>query len=879
MSRLALSDYTPVRGASLQAATTIDVDPFRWVGGTIEGKYRIDALVAEGGCGVVYVGHHLGFDHPVAIKCLKLESFPASRREAFLESFRAEGRIMSRLAQESPSVVRPIDLGGAVSPAGVWTPFLVLEWVPGESLEEDLAERAAAGLGGRSIAEALALLEPIAQALEVAHEEGIAHRDVKPGNILLTTARGQSTSKLLDFGVAKTMTAARIAAGAATTGVGPKIFTSAYGAPEQFDPSYGATGPWTDVFAFALVFVTVVAGRRALESDDPQRLWAQAVDPERRPTLRARGVGSADDLERVLTRALAVDPRNRYRTLRELWGDLAAAAHTGPSTVRDPPRVARTTTETAPPLSLAAPPSLGAPVPPTLRDPALAAPPARPLDNLVRTEPAPTGERTSFASPAGPVPPPAHIPPAPASGSRPPGAGPLSASTGALIAALLLLAATVALVLIFALRRPSRAASAAVVVDGSAAVVDPAPPAPEADQSANDGTDSRRPVLAPADLGFVDDRGGWGWGDRCWKSLQAGKWGWAKAECDEAMKLGPASPNPRASLLYNEGLIAAHAGDVDEARRLYTESLRLRPHKDVQEALAKLGAAPSAPGSNDLAAAVAIARAAAERKGWKYEGTSPVPGHSAAIVRYSKTPRGALPEARMDFVGAGPVLSLEATTLQQQSSGTHELWDLAGDGRRFVVVEGAAAMPGTASERTFELVGDRWREPSPAPQWPTRAADEDGDGVPEIPAHIVALTIVQCPRVSCPTYGKGVSVEGVMGWDGAGFAKDLASFAPLYRARLARARADAATLRAARVDPSECPTAALDAAARVYVYATLTGTDRAASMREADNTMARYSLAACKDDMTFNDSFKDWQVLRAELWRTPLPALTRVRRR
>ncbi|HQY64829.1 MAG TPA: protein kinase [Polyangiaceae bacterium] len=860
--------------------TTIDADPFRWVGATIEGKYRIDALVAEGGCGVVYVGHHLGFDHPVAIKCLNLESFPASRREAFLESFRAEGRIMSRLSQESPAIVRPIDLGGALSPSGQWTPYLVLEWVPGRSLQEDLAERPASGLGGRSIAEALALLEPVAQALGVAHDQGIAHRDVKPGNILLTTSRGLSTCKLVDFGVAKTMTVARIAAGVETTAVGPKVFTSAYGAPEQFDPSYGATGPWTDVFAYALVFVTVVAGRRALEGDDPQRLWAQAVDPERRPTLRALGAGTSDELERVLTRALAVDPRNRYRTLRELWADLAAASHAGPNTLRDPPRVARTAIETAPPLSLAAPPSLGAPVPPTLRDPTLAAPPARPLDNLVRTEPARTGERASFASPPGPPPPPAHIPPAPASGSGPPGGGPLSASTGALIAVLLLLAATVALVVIFALRAPSPAASAALAVDGSAAVVDPAPPAPEAEQSATDGTDSKRPVLAPADLGFVDTRAGWGWGDRCWKSLQAGKWGWAKAECDEAMKLNPASPNPRASLLYNQGLIAAHAGDVDEARNLYTESLRLRTHKDVQEALAALGSAVGrVPGNKDLSVAVAAARAAAVSKGWKYEGMSAVPGHSAAIVQYSKSPGGALPQARMDFVGAGPVVSLEATTLEQKKSGEHEMWNLAGDGRRFVVIEGAAAMPQTASERTIELVGDTWRESSPAPGWPTRGVDEDGDGVPEIPAHIVGLTIVQCPRVSCPTYGKGVSVQGIMGWDGAGFAKDLASFVPLYRARLARARADAVTLRAARIDPSECPTAALDAAARVYVYATLTGVDRAAAMREADDTMARYSLSACKDDMTFNDSFKDWQVLRSELWKTPLPSLTRARRR
>lgn len=868
----------------MHAATTIDDDPFRWVGSTIEGKFRVDALVAEGGCGVVYVGHHLGLDSTVAIKCLKLESLPASRREVFLESFRAEGRIMSRLSQESSSVVRPIDLGGALSPSGVWTPFLVLEWVAGQNLEDELAERAASGRGGRTVAEAVALLEPVAHALEIAHEQGIAHRDVKPGNLILTRVRGVLTTKILDFGVAKTMSAARMAAGAATTDLGPKTFTSAYGAPEQFDPAHGATGPWTDVFAFALVFVTVVAGRRALEGEDPHRLWAQAVNPERRPTLRAAGVSCSDALDRVLTRALAVDPRNRPRTLRELWTELAAAAPSAANTLRESSIVARTEAETAPPTSLGG-------APPTLRDPTRATPlaplprpaPAPARSDVVRTELAPPHDVPGplaplrpalYASPATPLPP-AHIPRGPSSGSRtPPGGGP-PAATGAIVALLLLLALSVTLVVVFALRRPTLPPPTVVSAVPSAAL-------PALEQGPNDGSDSKRPVLAPDDLGFVDSRAGWGWGDRCWKNLQAGKWGWAKAECDEAMKLSPASPNPRASLLYNQGLIAAHAGDVAEARQLYTESLRLRTHKDVQAALAKLDNAPTpVAGNKDLNVAVAASRADAASKGWNYNGVTTVPGHAAAIVHYSKNEQASvLPEARMDFVGAGPVVSLQATTLEQKKSGSHALWSLAGDGQRFAIIEASSGrQPAPPDERTIELAGDTWRQASPAPDWPTRGVDEDNDGVPELPFQVVQLTIVWCPRICSPTYGKGVVIEGLMGWEGARFANDLASFAPLYRTRLARARADAASLGSAQIDRSQCPTAALDAAARVYVYATLSGEDRAASMREADATMARYSLAACKDDMTDNATFKDWPVLRAELWSVPLPALTRARRR
>ena len=123
------------------------------------------------------------------------------------------------------------------------------------------------------------------------------------------------------------------------------------------------------MFAFALVFVTVIAGRRALEGEDPQLLWAQSVDLLTRPTPRRLGVACSDELERVLTRALAVDPRNRHATLRELWPQLVAAAGSpvqsaSPSAVRKITETdAGTPKGTEPPLELV--PG----VPPTLRDP------------------------------------------------------------------------------------------------------------------------------------------------------------------------------------------------------------------------------------------------------------------------------------------------------------------------------------------------------------------------------------------------------------------------------------------------------------------------------------------------------------------------------
>ncbi len=110
----------------------------------------------------------------------------------------------------------------------------------------------------------------------------------------------------------------------------------------------------------------------------------------------------------------------------------------------------------------------------------------------------------------------------------------------------------------------------------------------QAAKSAKSTDRSVGPGLPPADEGFVDTRGGWGWCDKCWLNIKAKKWGFAKAECDEGLKMNPSSPQPRASLLYNEGLIEKGTGNVDEARRLFTESLALREHPEVRAALNSL---------------------------------------------------------------------------------------------------------------------------------------------------------------------------------------------------------------------------------------------------------------------------------------------------
>lgn len=110
------------------------------------------------------------------------------------------------------------------------------------------------------------------------------------------------------------------------------------------------------------------------------------------------------------------------------------------------------------------------------------------------------------------------------------------------------------------------------------------PSAPTATASASAST-TQPDELAPEDAAFVDNMGGTGWGNRCWTHLQAGQLAWAKAACDRGLAMTPATPQPRASLLYNEGLVEQKLGHNAVARKFFEDSLALRPNPDVQRAL------------------------------------------------------------------------------------------------------------------------------------------------------------------------------------------------------------------------------------------------------------------------------------------------------
>jgi serine/threonine protein kinase len=299
-------------------------DPLELVGTRIDGKYLVAEVVDRTSLSMVYRGTHLIWKRDVAIKVFRAAStLVAEARDAMIASFVREGALLAELSETCSAICQARDIGSLTTPAGEWMPYMVLEWLDGESLEALLSRERATGAAPRTIQQVVCLLGPIADALGCAHAQGIVHCDVKPGNMILLRA-GQPRCKLLDFGIAKVVRSAR-GGTPSRPAIVERAFTPGFGAPEQFDAAFGETGPWTDVFALALVVVEMMCGREALQGQEVAKLGQESCDRHRRPTPRSLGVRVSDEIERVLRRALAVEPEHRYPNVRAFWGALTEA--------------------------------------------------------------------------------------------------------------------------------------------------------------------------------------------------------------------------------------------------------------------------------------------------------------------------------------------------------------------------------------------------------------------------------------------------------------------------------------------------------------------------------------------------------------------------
>ena len=246
-------------------------DPFGLVGQIVDSQFEVESLVGEGGFSVVYRAKHLGLGVPVALKCLRLpHQLTPDLIEQFTRRFRDESRIAYRLSQGNLDILRCVTAGTTYSPTtSAFVPFMALEWLEGFSLSEELRYRRSQRQTGRSLDDIIQILDPPANALAYAHSQGVVHRDVKPGNFFVAQTPYGKRVKVVDFGIAKILDPEMIGISPGVQTVGHfAICSPSYAAPEQLDSRIGPIGPWTDVYALAMVVLEMLRDKKVRKGDN-----------------------------------------------------------------------------------------------------------------------------------------------------------------------------------------------------------------------------------------------------------------------------------------------------------------------------------------------------------------------------------------------------------------------------------------------------------------------------------------------------------------------------------------------------------------------------------------------------------------------------------
>lgn len=288
----------------------------------LSGRYELSHLVARGGMAEVYRAHDRLLDRPVALKVL----FPElSVDRAFVERFRREAQAAANLSH--PNIVPVFDWG---EDGGTY--FIVMEYIDGRALSSIL--RTAGPLHPDRAAEIGA---DVALALAYAHRHGVVHRDVKPGNVLITE---EGAVKVTDFGIARAVNTEE-----SLTQTGAVMGTATYFSPEQAEGM--GVDARSDIYSLGVVLFEMVTGRPPFMGDTPVAVASKHVreDP---PTPRQINPAVPPDLEAIILKCMAKSPEFRYATGDDLRVDLLRFREGRAVGAVAPPTMAQGTTRAMP---------------------------------------------------------------------------------------------------------------------------------------------------------------------------------------------------------------------------------------------------------------------------------------------------------------------------------------------------------------------------------------------------------------------------------------------------------------------------------------------------------------------------------------------------
>src|SRR5947209_6452601 len=294
------------------------------VGEVIDGKYKVESFIAQGGMGAVYRARHILLGDQVVIKTLRSEMRGNSE---WLKRFQREGK--AARAFRHPNAVTVYDL----SAGSDGLIYMVMEYVEGHTLDAELKRR-----GSFTPAEALDVLSPVADVLDAAHARGVVHRDLKPENIMLgRDDRGGTIVKVLDLGIAKMVGAGDVHAAQATslTVAGQILGTPYYMSPEQWGEMPRDGNPEvdgrTDVYSLGVIFFELIAGRKPHGGRTLSELRHKHVAAPLL-TLAEVAAGVPEAFSRGVAHAMAKDRSDRPQTAGEFIDELRAALGLAPRT-------------------------------------------------------------------------------------------------------------------------------------------------------------------------------------------------------------------------------------------------------------------------------------------------------------------------------------------------------------------------------------------------------------------------------------------------------------------------------------------------------------------------------------------------------------------
>jgi eukaryotic-like serine/threonine-protein kinase len=260
------------------------------------GRYEIVAEIGRGGMGVVYQARDPKIDRLVAIKTISLLGQEPDEEQDYRQRFAQEAQAAGRLSH--PGIVTIFDVGEEPENR---EPYIVMEYVAGESLKKMLT------LGDHKmpLMQAVQLAYELADALHYAHAEGVIHRDIKPANILVTTG---GHPKIADFGIAK-LNLSNL------TLPGQLLGSPSYMSPEQLNGE--GVDARSDLFSLGVVFYTMLTGFRPFQGNSATTVCFKVVNRDPMP-VAAFDASLPPELDRILMRAMAKDPAQRYQSAAEM---------------------------------------------------------------------------------------------------------------------------------------------------------------------------------------------------------------------------------------------------------------------------------------------------------------------------------------------------------------------------------------------------------------------------------------------------------------------------------------------------------------------------------------------------------------------------------